>query len=258
MLSYLLEVTKDLPIEIVVVGSEGEISEDIAQGCVYVEATNIPLTNKMNAAFQVCSKYDGVILLGSDDLMSKDMLNYYVGLASDLPHVLSLNDIYFYRQDQKKLYYFHGQTHGAGRYYSKTVLEKVNYKSYHGFAVKGLDTNSRITLQSKGIGLKHISMKDTGGILVDVKYQGNITSEKIVYICKEVNSNIMAKAKLPKKKIDELPPIKNEPLVDVKKAMSEKVKFKSNGSFFAEGVVTLPAEKAHLLQGRGYGQILEK
>lgn len=257
MLSFLLEATKDLPIEIVVVGSEGKISEDIAKSCRYVEAPNIPLTNKMNAAFQACKDYEGVILLGSDDLMSKEMLNYYVGLPSDLPHVLSLNDIYFYRQDKKKLYYFHGRTHGAGRYYSKAVLEKINYNPYSGFAVKGLDTNSRITLQGKGIGLKHISMADTGGILVDVKYQGNITSEKITYICKEVNTNIMAKAKLPKPEIDKLPPIKNETLVDVKKVISEKVRFKSNGSFFQEGVITLAAEKAHMLQAKGYGQILQ-
>ena len=67
----------------------------------------------------------------------------------------------------------------------------------------------------------------------------------------------MAKAKLPKPEIDKLPPIKNETLVDVKKVISEKVRFKSNGSFFQEGVITLAAEKAHMLQAKGYGQILQ-
>lgn len=257
MLSYLVEAIKGLPFEIVVCGSLEADKECVPTECHYVYAENIPLTDKMNTLFQACKTYEGVMLLGSDDLMSREMLEYYAGLPSSLSHVLGLNDIYFYLQKEGTLHYFHGQTHGAGRYFSKKVLKKLRYTPYEGTAQKHLDTICRRKLDAHQIDIEHISMAETNGILVDVKWQGNITSEKITYICEEVNSEIMAKAKLPKAQIDALPKQEENKPFTAKAVAGGSVLFESNGDFFAQGTYTMATAKAEYLENQGYGKIIK-
>src|SRR3990167_3746954 len=68
-------------IDVFVVGSEGQVSKDLAEnyGFNYLEFENNPLSEKLNAVLKETQEgsYDGVIVLGSDNFISDSIIEFY-------------------------------------------------------------------------------------------------------------------------------------------------------------------------------------
>ena len=124
-----LEYYKQFPnLELICVGSEGEKSKQLAEGWHYIEYKNFPVSEKHNQALKKAKelKVDGVILIGSDDLMSKEVFDFYQTLKPNENVVHGFKDINFFDCKSGKLYYYGGyknpQTIGAGRFFSKFII----------------------------------------------------------------------------------------------------------------------------------------
>ena len=178
VVDYYRSLKKDFNIDIVIASSEGLKYE----GCTVVEVDNLPLTNKHNALFEACKdlEHDGIILIGSDDFICPKQLQWYFDkMKAGSKTIHSFKDVYFYVTKTGNLSHFtysHETGVGAGRFYPKAVLKKLNYKAWSGEANKGLDTNSKNYLLSLGIKEK---VHELTGLIVDVKTGFNITPEII-------------------------------------------------------------------------------
>lgn len=193
----------NLPIRLIAVGSEGEKSKQIAldAGWEYIEAPNYPVSNKFNIAMQAAKGCDGVIVIGSDDLISKDRLEEYLKLPKDVNFIIQPDTLHFFDTYTQRLYHYTASTKfGAGRYLSKKILNKCNWKAWPNGLNSGMDNGM---LEKLKVNVHAYQMK---GIMVDVKHTENITPKYITFACTEVNSDIMAKKKLPVKELKELQP----------------------------------------------------
>ncbi len=108
----------------------------------YVNADNKPLAQKHNALFKEASRYshDAIMLIGSDDLVSEEIIKYYQQTFShETEFVVGFNTLHFYSIEKNELIYFKGypndHTHritmGAGRLFPKWVLEKMDYNLWN-------------------------------------------------------------------------------------------------------------------------------
>lgn len=261
--------SKKFGFDIIVAGSEGDSSKKIAKGCHYIEVENSPLSNKHNAMLVKAKELDvdGVVLMGSDDMVSDSYFDWIYSLSKDEKHIQGLKDIYFYSVASKTLHYWHGyrnktQSAGAGRFFSRWVLDEMNWKLWKEGLEKGLDNNCTRRLLQKGIKDKSVSMSDKDLFLVDIKHSRSITSEAIIYNCKQVESEIMAKktSKTDKAKVDKLETKKSTQKVKTVYNAGDVVKFKSNGKskhLPKDRVYEIDGLKANLFLSRGFGQIVD-
>ncbi len=217
---YYRELTKGYDIEIIIAGSEGEESAALAEGFNYIEVPNYPLSEKNNALLEKAKglNVDGVILLGSDDFIDRNILDFYYTLENK-KNVVGFRDIYFYSTHTGKLAYFSYKEHrtiGAGRFYSKYVLDKMDWKIWKGVIQRGLDKNSQENLLTRGITEEIFSLKDVNGFMVDIKHHDNITNHDILDSCKEVSKKIMGVlGKGTMKSISKLKPLPYKKVISV-------------------------------------------
>lgn len=175
-------------VELLAVGSEGKASESLVKGAGwnYVEHPNLPVSVKMNALARAARKYSPqrIVFVGSDDLISQEVFEYYLSLPSSLPYMIGFKGIYFYGVKEKCFLYAKGyvgkfysdKTIGAGRMYSKKVLNKLKWTPWGEYrADRGLDTAASKTLIKMGTEERQITYKDTGGMMVDVKTGEGLT-----------------------------------------------------------------------------------
>lgn len=201
--------------EIIVAGSEGNISKAIAKGCHYIEVPNNPLSNKHNALIKKAQELnvDGVVLMGSDDMVNDEYWQWVLTLSKDETKLIGLSDLYFYSTYRKSLYYFdknkQGQSIGAGRFFSKYVLDKMEWKLWDNGLPKSLDRNCSERLHLQGIGEQIHSMDSLNVFLLDVKHTRSVTNQEIVNNCEVINIEIMAK-KLGKKDADKVEALEND------------------------------------------------
>jgi len=195
-----IEQSKKFGFEIIIAGSEGSLSKKLAKGCHYVEVLNTPLSNKHNALIKKAKSLnvDGVVLMGSDDLVSNAYWEWVYSQNMSDVDLLGLKDFYFYSTKTKTLSYWSGyqsgkQLAGAGRLFTKTVLDKMDWKLWDDGLIKGLDTNCSMRLNQKGIKERSVSMDDINAFLVDIKHTRSITKHEIIDNCINVNFEIMAK-----------------------------------------------------------------
>lgn len=176
----------DVNIHLVAVGSEGEYSRDIAinSGWNYYEYENQPLSQKFNALFEATKFYDPdlVILVGSDDLVSHEIIRWYIrNIRRDHKNLVGLKDLYFYSIKEDSTVYFPGynalgskhspRSIGAGRCFSRHILEVMDFKPWQKERVnRGLDSSSTNQMKRRGIGEDIITMEQIGGCAVDVKH----------------------------------------------------------------------------------------
>jgi hypothetical protein len=174
------------------VGSEGESSRKLAEkyGVKYLEYPNNPVSDKHNALTGMLKdvEFDYVVQIGSDDFVSKNFAKELVKvLEQEMPDYTQFTGVYFYHQKDMFTSYFEGFT-GAGRCYSKQVLEALNYALWESGKNYGLDTSSRNVLAAQGYTPLMLDMKQMGVEVLDVKYADNITSHNIVYSGKLVDN----------------------------------------------------------------------
>lgn len=255
VLDYYRKLSKKYGFKIVIAGSEGQTSEELSKGLVYIEVPNEPLTEKNNAMMLKAKEFkpDAVVLLGSDDLICENVIRWYYSL--DTNKVMGFSDIYFYSTQHKITSYLHLDKHfGAGRYYPKSVLEKCNYKAWRGKLNKGCDNNSEKYLTSLGIEFERIALDKINGFLIDIKHDYNISSKNIIFVGNQINNDIMAK------KLNKEVATKVENLTFTPKAVkSDKIKFVGNGKEATLGTRTFNLDKlkAEIFVKKGWGEICE-
>lgn len=170
-------------IQLLCVGSEGETSRQLAEsnGWDYIEAPNAPLSQKFNRLFEGTKSYefDILMLVGSDDLISSDIIWWYVdNVRADHANLVGLKDLLFYSIGADQMIMFPGyplpspRTIGAGRCFSRRILEIMSYRPWADEILpRGLDSASTAQMRKKGIGEEAHTMDELGGIGIDVKDQ---------------------------------------------------------------------------------------
>ena len=175
-----------LDIEVIVAGSEGIHSRTPveANGYTYIETSNYPLSEKMNKTIIKAKELqcDYVLCLGSDDIITVDLLHKYYEYMQGGYDYVGLLDFYFYDTITKKALYWagyndkrRGQTCGAGRMLSSWLLDKIDWRLWTGSVNKGLDSNMANTLKNIPHRATTLKLKDLNLYAVDIKSEYNVT-----------------------------------------------------------------------------------
>jgi hypothetical protein len=186
----------------VVGGSEGETSKKIAEknNFHYIETPNDPLSKKHNNVLMECKKFnpDAVVLVGSDDVMSKEVIFEYIkGVIQEIEFI-GFTDLYFY---DKNLFYFSGydanvknMTLGAGRFFSKSLLDKINWNLWGDIPYnKGLDAISYNKIKLLSPSSKILRLVDIDGLILDIKSTQNVTNIDYIKNKKKIDINYLNK-----------------------------------------------------------------
>jgi len=126
---------------IVVVGSEGRKSERLARGLTYIEVSNNLLDRKYDEGFLHCKQFnpDAVTLVGSDDFITQNYFEWALDHLDRGTHYVGLKDFFLTDIRSKQIYYWEGypddspqggNSIGAGRIYSRHLLEKINWMPF--------------------------------------------------------------------------------------------------------------------------------
>lgn len=182
---------KNLGIDVIVVGSEGETSKKLAEsfGFIYLERPNKPLGSKMNATITEAMKreYTHVICVGSDDLLSQELIDEYVSIIKKGYHFIGVTDFYFYDLQSSKATYWGGyrelyrrnHTVGAGRVLSRKLIESWNGVVWDDMHPEHLDTSMQNQLSHSSLPKFTFSLKEKGLLAVDLKSEVNMTPFKL-------------------------------------------------------------------------------
>ena len=172
------------------VGSEGKDSRELCEssGWDYLEYENRPLSKKWQAGLYALrtTKPDFVITVGSDDLLSTDYFRKIIDRCP-IDGCTGIYDFWFLDLKRKQMGYwsemnrstpFGGgyiRTLGAGRCYSKRILDNLNWELWPNDQDSGLDG-----LAEKKM-LKKLSRKPTcyslnnlGSFALDIKSEKNL------------------------------------------------------------------------------------
>ena len=183
ILAYYAELKRGFDMELLCVGSEGDRSRQLAEawGWKYIEFPNAPLSQKFNALFDESQHYDYdfMVLIGSDDLISPEVFQYYEHtVTANTRYLLGLKDLYFYSIQKQHCIHFQGypsppspHTIGAGRVFSRWIMEQMNFRPWNNERVnRGLDSSCTAQLRKKRIDEIAVPMELTRGIAVDIKH----------------------------------------------------------------------------------------
>jgi len=131
-----------IDLKLVAVGSEGLVTEKISKdnGWKYVEAPNNPVSQKWNAGVKSLKDIDAdaVIILGSDDFISDNLLLEYKKRLNENYALMGVKDMYVldvpterfgrWRGYQPNIYEDRtGETIGMARCIGRKVMEMVDY-----------------------------------------------------------------------------------------------------------------------------------
>ncbi|KMW70860.1 tetratricopeptide repeat protein, partial [Limnoraphis robusta] len=215
VLSYYSHLKRELAgkikLELLAVGSEGKTSRHLCKQCGfdYVEYANSPLSAKWEYGLNQCASYDpdAVIVVGSDDLISQSLIEFYnIKLQENLVFC-GLKDGYFFDLANESLILWTGynvradptrvgETIGMGRCLSRTLLDKLEFSIWRGLDIdRGLDGAMTRKLVQLGlqfleyddcviaqigdhtlrIGHCGFKMAEIGAYAVDIKVSENIT-----------------------------------------------------------------------------------
>ena len=206
------EVKEFLNLELVAVGSEGEKSKTICEenGFHYFEYENQPMSEKWNFGLQMTKKFnpDAVTIVGSDDIIDKQLLSFYNGKLNKGHLMLGIKDFYIYDSKSQKLAYWRGygklndahrmdETIGLARCLSRPLLDKLNFNIWNDLDIsRNLDGAMTTRLKEIGIyptseenipyikidnqiyGAGHLGykLKEIKGFAIDIKTKTNVTS----------------------------------------------------------------------------------
>lgn len=151
----------------------------------YIEIPNEPLFAKVNASTYACKDLgvDYVFCVGSDDLISPELLNSYIPHMRKGIDFIGVTDCYFYDTVSGKSIYWggyleshrKGQPCGAFRALSSRLMKQLDWMPWGFSKDQGLDS----TMSKKLSNIKHsrhiFSMKLIGVFGVDIKSETNIT-----------------------------------------------------------------------------------
>lgn len=136
---------------------------------------NDPLSFKWNAGVMSIEQldFDAVILLGSDDYIDTNFLQY-VKDNIEGHDMICFTDIYF--EDDGLEYYWSGyegtrkgEPTGAGKVYTKEFLKRINWNLFHEARNRGLDGVSWRRCKEANAKIHKTTLKENNLLLVDVK-----------------------------------------------------------------------------------------
>lgn len=215
-------IKEDIELVLITSGSEGAVSREIAKrNCFnYIELENRPLSLKLENTFLFARNFDldGIILIGSDDIISKQYFVYCANLLKKnrfKPFISGFLDIYVSLGDKFKHWRGYsnerkGETAGAGRLINKLALERANYSFYSAKKInKGLDL--LFTRKAKLLNIEHITyyMSDRVGYIIDIKTPNNLTAFESMIGDERQKSEI----------INKFPDLKNNQFINRKKPL---------------------------------------
>ena len=180
VIDYYKGLQKKYNFDIIVGGSEGKKSKAISKGCIYYEIENKPVSDKHNKLLKHCKGYDGVICIGSDDLIDEKTFDNYYTYDTTRNICYSFQDVYFYRTLDQKFNYFKGGVCGAGRFFTKACLEHMNYEIWENGRNKGIDRSGYMRMIRSGVRLINLVLPDNDFMIVDIKHSLNLSSHALV------------------------------------------------------------------------------
>ena len=138
----------------------------------WIMTPNSPLGAKWNAGLREAlnHEWDYLLILGSDDLISGDLIDRY--LSYEGWDMIGVRDLYLYKDGKVK--YFASKrlkTIGAGRLIKRSAIKGVLWEPYRD---KGLDGSCSQKMKQWGMREKAIKMGDS--IVVDIKSDVNMNS----------------------------------------------------------------------------------
>ncbi len=174
----------------IIVDSETSNEALFAQDChfVYLNANNNPLSNKWQAGLTYLKdlQWDNLLILGSDDLMTYELLMRYQALIANNIDLIGLQDLYMYKLSTATLYYWagynpkhkrHGETIGLGRCLSRRLVSGMGYKLWDAGLQKNLDGNMMKNIRSSSFEFQSQAMRcQATSLAVDIKTEANVTS----------------------------------------------------------------------------------
>lgn len=182
----------DIPM--LVVGSEGEVSEGITReyGAEYLEYENKPVSNKWNAGMSYLRQYEPqyVMSLDSDDFLSDSLWEVHLQAIGEKRYsFIGVGDSYFVsfhlkRAHFDKCFYWGGYKGGTiimgcSRIIRKDVLDRVNWQPWPEGKNYSLNNHMHRKLSQysvPGTEKKVVSVGRGGHLHIDVKTNGNISS----------------------------------------------------------------------------------
>lgn len=180
-----------LQLEPLAVGSEGQTTRSIAErhGFRYLEHANQPLGAKWNAGLRAFrqTELDALLIVGSDDLLDRPLLEHFAGLLRDGARFIGLRDMYFFDQPSRRLLHWpgyvgprEGETTGLGRCIHRHYLEATDWHLWDDTLTSGLDRSMMTHLAPHMTGREahhHIlDARAAGFAPIDVKTAVNLWS----------------------------------------------------------------------------------
>jgi len=257
VIDYYKELQNKFNFDIIIGGSEGEKSKAITEGCIYYEIENLPISDKHNKLLKHCKGYDGVICIGSDDLIDEKTFAHYYDYDPTLNRCYSFQDVYFYRTSDQKFNYFKGGVCGAGRFFTKACLEHMDYEIWENGRNGGIDRSGFNRMIIGGVRMINKTLPANDFMIVDIKHSVNISSHAIVDAGESFNPRKFFN-RFPKETIDKIKELTVLLNNKVEYFDNEIVDFIGNGvsSHLKNGCYPMPYHKAKILKDKGYGVIL--
>jgi hypothetical protein len=177
----------DFNYHVIVAGSEGERSRKMVEskGYIYLEVPNTPLAAKMNATTIKAGQLgcDYVLCLGSDDVISPELMNVYSKEIEKGTDFIGVTDFYFYDTTTNRAAYWGGyidarrlmHTAGAGRLISSRLMVKWNWQPWENKHSHILDNSVQEKLKLTPHSSASISLKKNNVFALDIKSSENMT-----------------------------------------------------------------------------------
>lgn len=178
---------ENLEIVVIVAGSEGQDSRKMVEdkGFLYIEIENQPLAAKMNATMLKAQELnvDYCLCVGSDDLITNELLNVYNFYIQKSIDYVAVLDWYFYDMQTKAFTYWGGYTDaarightcGAGRLISSNLLNKWGWAVWENRHSNILDDSMQNKLKTTPHTSEVFRLKDKNVFAFDVKSAVNMT-----------------------------------------------------------------------------------
>jgi hypothetical protein len=151
----------------------------------YIEIPNEPLAAKVNASTYACKNLgvDYVLCLGSDDIMTPELLNEYAIHMRNGVDFIGVTDFYFYDTvSGKSLYwggytepYRKGHTAGAARAISARLMNKWDWMPWENRDSLILDKSMQDKLKVTPHTIHTFSMREKNLFALDIKSETNMT-----------------------------------------------------------------------------------
>lgn len=157
--------------------SEPEMIDLCARyGVKWVMHENLPLGKKKNAGLVAaqCLDFDYLMEIGSDDLVTDELLTQYVEYL-EVHDFFGISDAAYIESEsgECRRLITDKSTYGAGRIISRKVLDALGWRLWNDSLNRGLDNDSLRRIESKGFKYYKVKASDKPGV-IDVKSNENL------------------------------------------------------------------------------------